>query len=689
MSFLSQPRTVKIKNTYINGFLDCSGDIILRSGNVIIGNISQPGYNANQRSLMVNGRTEMNGNLIVNGNLLVSSNNIALGLRAGNIINGIQDGVPNGLNTTAVGSFSGMNHTGQNNTFIGSVAGQTTSTTYFSRTGSNNTYLGYRTSSNNSAWGNSTAVGTGSVISASNQIVLGTAEESVSIAGNVRITNNSASTTTTTGALVVTGGIGVSGAIIAGGSIYAGNGNNRAVELAADAANTAYIDFHSLDAFSNDYDSRIKSIGGTSGTSSRGALTLESESTTITGNVSISKTTASTTTTTGALTITGGVGILGNINTGGFSTFTRDSSFSGNILLTQLNNPLWLVSRNASVINSTLSSNANDVGIFYGTTNQAAASLVISPRGAGGGIKMDIAGNVGMNNSSPRFTLDVAGIIGINNNVNNKKLVLYETTSEANPTTATNFYGFGINYSALRYQVDTNTSSHVFCGGNTEYMRIVGSRVGINTNNPTVELDVVGNIKASANITASTLNLSGAISGATATNTINGVVINDGAVSGVTTLSLTGLITQNNATYSSPGASIIGGRISGGTNSNTASIASGAVLLLYTLPITTAGVWLINYQASITVTTPSTAVGFVLAGLNTTSNSTAPTLSGSLSRMVIPIITGTPVPAFQLQGSYIYTTSATNTTIYLTSVTTATAIVTAAATSLITATRIA
>ena len=185
MSFLSQPKTFKLRNSYVNGFLDCSGDIILRSGNVIIGNISQPGYNANQLSVLVHGRTQMNGNVIVNGNLFVSSNNIALGLRAGNITNGIQDGVPNGLNTTAVGSFSGMNHSGINNIFIGSVAGQTSSTTYFSRTGSNNTYVGYRTSANNSAWANSTAVGTGAVITASNQIVLGTATETVFAPGNV------------------------------------------------------------------------------------------------------------------------------------------------------------------------------------------------------------------------------------------------------------------------------------------------------------------------------------------------------------------------------------------------------------------------------------------------------------------------------------------------------------------------
>ena len=225
MSFLSQPKPFKLKNTYIHGFLDCSGYVILNSGNLIIGNTTYPGYNANQLSLLVNGRTqmngnvivngrtEMNGNVIVNGNLFVSSNNIALGLRAGNITNGIQAGLPNGLNTTAVGSFSGMNHSGINNIFIGSVAGQTSSTTYFSRTGSNNTYVGYRTSANNSAWANSTAVGTGAVITASNQIVLGTAEEIVTTGGNVRITNQTNSTNTTSGALQVSGGLGVGGAI--------------------------------------------------------------------------------------------------------------------------------------------------------------------------------------------------------------------------------------------------------------------------------------------------------------------------------------------------------------------------------------------------------------------------------------------------------------------------------------------
>jgi hypothetical protein len=43
------------------------------------------------------------------------------------------------------------------------------------------------------------------------------------------------------------------------------------------------------------------------------------------------------------------------------------------------------------------------------------------------------------------------------NNVNNKKLVLYEPAVSvgADPLTAENFYGFGVNGGTLRYQVHT------------------------------------------------------------------------------------------------------------------------------------------------------------------------------------------------------------------------------------------
>jgi len=130
-------------------------------------------------------RTLINGNLLLNGNLSVNSTKIALGFQAGNIINGTQSGLPNGTLSTAVGSYTGMNHTGTNNTFIGAVAGQLDTTTYFSRTGNNNTYVGYAAHAENSACANSTAIGAGAIITASNQITLGTSNETIRIPGSL------------------------------------------------------------------------------------------------------------------------------------------------------------------------------------------------------------------------------------------------------------------------------------------------------------------------------------------------------------------------------------------------------------------------------------------------------------------------------------------------------------------------
>jgi phosphohistidine swiveling domain-containing protein len=142
----------------------------------------------------------------------------------------------------------------------------------------------------------------------------------------------------------------VSGFLNASGVIQAGLNNNRAVELAT-SNNTAHIDFHSLDARYNDYDSRISSSSGTAGISGRGNLEFEAGQHTFStigstrmridrnGNVGIGKTnptvaldvsgtlsttgiikttntTASTTTTNGALVVAGGVGIGGTVHIG-------------------------------------------------------------------------------------------------------------------------------------------------------------------------------------------------------------------------------------------------------------------------------------------------------------------------------------------------------------------------------------
>jgi len=122
----------------------------------------------------------------------VGTNTVAIGSQAGQTNLGT-DSIAIGYNTsvtrlgiqsTAVGSYSGYNQTGSYNTFIGRDAGYDAQA---QRTGSNNTYIGYAAQANASNYSNSTAIGTGAVITASNQIKLGTTNETVSIPGKLAI----------------------------------------------------------------------------------------------------------------------------------------------------------------------------------------------------------------------------------------------------------------------------------------------------------------------------------------------------------------------------------------------------------------------------------------------------------------------------------------------------------------------
>ena len=94
-----------------------------------------------------------------------------------------------GLYNTAVGRYA-LQHlvTGNFNTGIGEYAGYQGGDIIF-KYGSHNTFLGKRTSVDNSGntYNNSTAVGAGAIIDASNQIVLGTANETVKIPGDLNV----------------------------------------------------------------------------------------------------------------------------------------------------------------------------------------------------------------------------------------------------------------------------------------------------------------------------------------------------------------------------------------------------------------------------------------------------------------------------------------------------------------------
>jgi hypothetical protein len=76
------------------------------------------------------------------------------------------------------------------------------------------------------------------------------------------------------------------------------------------------------------------------------------------------------------------------------------------------------------------------------------------------------------------------GVVNIGNNQVLKQLVLYDDSSGDTASTATLFYGFGVNTNTLRYQVDTTSSAHVFYGGSTSYATINNS--GITSSNQVI-----------------------------------------------------------------------------------------------------------------------------------------------------------------------------------------------------------
>ena len=85
-------------------------------------------------------------------------------------------------------------------------------------------------------------------------------------------------------------------------------------------------------------------------------------------------------------------------------------------------------------------------------------------------------GNVGIGTNAPNYNLAVNGPAQFGANaVNNKIIVLYDVNSADNLTTATSFYGFGINNSTLRYQVNVTTDYHRFYFGSNLRAQIGGT----------------------------------------------------------------------------------------------------------------------------------------------------------------------------------------------------------------------
>ena len=185
--------------------------------------------------------------------------------------------------------------------------------------------------------------------------------------------------------------------------------------------------------------------------------------------------------------------------------FTTNANV-GTLNVASVSNLANLVVSNSVTATNLFATNGLDVGPGTLGTN-----VVIFSNISGGANRfvMDSNGRV----SIGAGTFGGGSLLSFGQTIANKIITLYDFNNSDNPTSATNFYGFGINPQSMRYQVDSTTSRHVFFGGASEYARITGTGISILTGAaPNANLHVQGNIFASnalqtTNVVTSNINV--------------------------------------------------------------------------------------------------------------------------------------------------------------------------------------
>jgi hypothetical protein len=190
-------RLVVGSDVTVNKRLFTVGDVSFNNGNLFVGlDTSLNGNLVIGKDLTIKGRLNVqnytNNNIInttVNNYQLIVSEDLSLNGRlvaSGDAtINGLTVGKGSGsISTNTVLGISALasNTTGGNNTVVGYQAGYAGTA---NTTGSNNTFVGYQAKANGSGYTNSTALGAGAEITASNQVVLGTTTETVVIPNQI------------------------------------------------------------------------------------------------------------------------------------------------------------------------------------------------------------------------------------------------------------------------------------------------------------------------------------------------------------------------------------------------------------------------------------------------------------------------------------------------------------------------
>jgi hypothetical protein len=129
-SFSSDIQASIFKQTYINGFLDCSGSMMNRNGSMILGDTTLPGFDINRRMLAMNSTRISLG--IFTGETGQAVGTVALGQGAAqlnqnmsSVAIGIYAAQQNQLTqSVAIGPYAGQIGQGESSVSIGNLAGQ-------------------------------------------------------------------------------------------------------------------------------------------------------------------------------------------------------------------------------------------------------------------------------------------------------------------------------------------------------------------------------------------------------------------------------------------------------------------------------------------------------------------------------------------------------------------------------------
>ena len=161
----------------------------------------------------------------------------------------------------------------------------------------------------------------------------------------------------------------------------------------------------------------------------------------------------------------------------------------------------------------------------------AADYLQINGGSGATGLVVSNASQVGIGTTSPAYTCDVngslrvvggstmstltagtivsTGVHGFNNQVQNQVLCLFTNDSGGVSSTSTNYYGLGVNSSALRYNVPSN-ANHIWYINTAEAARITSTGLGV-LKTPTCALDVAGTVQGTSLVSTGTLAVSGGV----------------------------------------------------------------------------------------------------------------------------------------------------------------------------------